>query len=127
MKGFLFIGILILIFFHPVIGLLALLFLVLSIKGEELNSGASSNRNVVYQHEVLVRETIYASPSYHYRPRRAEEICSTPEAQPQSQSQPQIPARVQQEPEILAKPYRSKIYPWEMQDKLARVNFGQLN
>jgi hypothetical protein len=118
MKALLFIGILILIFFHPVIGLLALLFFVMAVMGGDSSSTSSSqpNRHVVYQHEVLVRETVYASPT-HYRPRRAEEpLCALkPEAQPQP------------EMEILAQPYRSQIYPWQMQDKLNRVNFSKLN
>jgi hypothetical protein len=127
MKALLFIGLLILMFFHPAIALLILLFWVMGEMGRSENSGRSQPgqaSNVVYQHEVVVRETIYASPT-HYRPRRfqPDEI---PAREQEIPARAQIPAEEIPAPQILAKPYRSQMYPWEMQDKLNRVNFSPL-
>jgi hypothetical protein len=113
MKALLFFGILILIFFHPVIGLLALLFLVLGLKGESSGSSSSqSDRNVVYRREVIVRETVYLSPEQveqlhaEARARAAQGLCD-------------VPAHQQHRPKSMS--------PEELQNKLVQVNFHQLN
>jgi hypothetical protein len=102
MKALIFIGLLILTIAHPAIGIVAILFYFMIVGIAVSFSGGGSNRldrNIVYRHEVVVRETIYASPSY----QRAAHLQAEQVAPPKT------------------------ISPEELQNKLARVHFHQFN
>jgi hypothetical protein len=118
MKALIFIGLAILTIAHPTIGIVAILLYFMIVGIASSFSGGGSNRldrNIVYRHEVVVRETIYEAPNYLSR-EQVEQLHAQARARA-AQAQAHVPAHQQYRPQST----------WEMQDKLVRVNFSQLN
>ncbi len=111
MKALIFIGLLILIVCHPIIGILAMVIYCLLVGR---SSSPRPSPPIIYRHEVVVRETIYASPSY----MRAEELRALARVQA-TQAQAHVPPHQEHRP-------RPPYYPWEL-EKLAPADFSQLN